>query len=536
MALLVRLEVRGDLAVGIRHQAILLALAGILALAKPVYMPLAGVALFIVFPRLGTPRARVLYCAATVVFCLLPVLAWLRVAAPLYVPADGDVPVDPAAQAHVIAGAPLAFLALVGRTAADQYANTYQWMVGTLGWGDTPLPGWFYAAFGYGVVGCLVLESGRAREIRWRLRFVMAAAALVAVVLIYAAQYASWNPPGSREPIEGIEGRYFLPLLPLAVLCFPPVLPRSPRLLPVALATLLAVLCSGTCLCAVILRYYVPSHPSSASLRPARLTSISTRALVGTRENILITGFVVSGDGLETLLVRAEGPGLAGIGLPGTLTHPSLSVLNSKGAVLASNTGWRTNSKPEQISASSSAVGAAALRPDSADSALIVSVPEGRYTVEVGGTGGSTGVAQEEIYELSSSGTRLANVSSRSYVGRGGNAMVVGFSVGGTGTEPLLGRAVGPSLRQFGVTAALAQPALDISPFHHGALINAGWGTSPAKADILEASQLVGAFAFLDDSADSAALVSLPPGRYTMRVYGAGGTTGVALAEVYELP
>jgi hypothetical protein len=114
--------------------------------------------------------------------------------------------------------------------------------------------------------------------------------------------------------------------------------------------------------------------------------------------------------------------------------------------------------------------------------------------------------------------------------------MVVGFSVGGTGTEPLLGRAVGPSLRQFGVTAALARPTLDISPFHHGALVNAGWATSPAKADISAASQSVGAFPFLEDSVDSAAVVSLPPGRYTMRVYGADGTTGVALAEVYELP
>ena len=533
MALLARLEVQADRHVGVRDQAILLALAGILSLAKPVYMPLAGVALFIVYPRLGSPRAKALYCAATVVFCLLPVLLWLRMAAPLYVPADGDVPVDPAAQAHYIAGAPLAFLSLVVQTVGVQWLNTYQWMVGTLGWGDTPLPDWFYAAFGCGVVGCLVLESGRAREIRWRLRFVMAAAALVAVVLIYAAQYASWNPPGSRDPIEGIEGRYFLPLLPLVALCFPPVLPKSPRALVAALATVLSVLGSGICLWAVVMRYYVDSHPSFAGERPARLTSISTRALVGTRENILITGFVVSGQGLETLLVRADGPSLAGTGITGVLAHPSLRVLNSKGAVLASSAGWRANSDPGQTPISSDAAGAP---PDGADSALVLSVPEGRYTVEVSGAGGATGMAQEEIRELASSGTRLANVSSRSYVGKGGNAMVVGFAVGGTGTLPLLGRAVGPSLRQFGVTAALARPTLDISPFHHGALINTGWADSPAKADISAASQSVGAFPFAEDSADSAAVVSLPPGRYTMRVYGAGGTTGVALAEVYELP
>jgi hypothetical protein len=30
--------------------------------------------------------------------------------------------------------------------------------------------------------------------------------------------------------------------------------------------------------------------------------------------------------------------------------------------------------------------------------------------------------------------------------------------------------------------------------------------------------------------------VTLPAGSYTMQVSGAGGTTGVALAEIYEVP
>jgi len=37
-------------------------------------------------------------------------------------------------------------------------------------------------------------------------------------------------------------------------------------------------------------------------------------------------------------------------------------------------------------------------------------------------------------------------------------------------------------------------------------------------------------------SADSAILVTLPPGAYTAEVSGASGDTGVALVEVYEVP
>jgi hypothetical protein len=46
----------------------------------------------------------------------------------------------------------------------------------------------------------------------------------------------------------------------------------------------------------------------------------------------------------------------------------------------------------------------------------------------------------------------------------------------------------------------------------------------------------VGAFPLPPGSADSATLISLSPGPYTMEVSGVGNETGVALAEIYELP
>src|ERR1019366_4316185 len=93
----------------------------------------------------------------------------------------------------------------------------------------------------------------------WWLRWLMLGAAVAAVVLIFGAQYASWNSPGSHNPIEGIEGRYFLPVAPLVALSFPPIWRlRAPvwyaRTIGVALGTLSAVVC----LWAVITRYYFP--------------------------------------------------------------------------------------------------------------------------------------------------------------------------------------------------------------------------------------------------------------------------------------
>ena len=75
---------------------------------------------------------------------------------------------------------------------------------------------------------------------------------------------------------------------------------------------------------------------------------------------------------------------------------------------------------------------------------------------------------------------------------------------------------------------------------------NVGWGNAPAAgpstiaADLQPATSAifssVYAFALPSGSADSALVATLPPGAYTAQVSGVGGTTGVALMEVYDVP
>jgi outer membrane protein assembly factor BamB/subtilisin family serine protease/septal ring-binding cell division protein DamX len=269
----------------------------------------------------------------------------------------------------------------------------------------------------------------------------------------------------------------------------------------------------------------------------ARLINISTRAQVGTGGSILIPGFVIGGSGTETLLIRGDGPSLAAFGVAGVLARPSLSVFDSTGKLVASNTGWGTNANPAQIASVAAQVGAFAFASGSADCALIASLPVGAYTVQVSGVNNTTGVALAEVYEVSSGGTRLVNISTRAQVGTGANIIIPGFVISGVGSEQLLVRGDGPSLTPFGVAGVLAQPSLSVFD-STGKLIasNTGWGSSSNPSQIASVAAQVGAFAFASGSADSAAVVNLPSGAYTMQVSGVGGTTGVALAEVYEVP
>jgi hypothetical protein len=325
--------------------------------------------------------------------------------------------------------------------------------------------------------------------------------------------------------------------------------------------------------------FALPAHAQST----ARLVNASVRAQVGTGGNILITGFVISGTGTETLLIRGDGPALAKFGVTGALDQPSLGVFDSAGTLIASNTGWSTSSTPALIASTSGSVGAFALAPGSADCALIVNLPAGAYTAQVSGIDNAAGVALAEIYEVSSNGTRLVNFSIRGQVGTSANIIISGFVVSGTSAEGFLVRAAGPALAKFGVSGVLNQPSLSVVNATGVVMAsNTGWDSGPGvsgltainlgsvtipvqavpslnvpvpngpvqtapvqipvnavnsiPAVIATAASSVGAFPLTPGSADSASLVTLPPGAYTVQVTGVGNTTGVALAEIYELP
>ncbi len=55
-------------------------------------------------------------------------------------------------------------------------------------------------------------------------------------------------------------------------------------------------------------------------------------------------------------------------------------------------------------------------------------------------------------------------------------------------------------------------------------------------AQIASVGASVGAFTLTASGADSAMIVNLQPGAYTVQVSGVNNTTGVALAEIYEVP
>lgn len=134
-------------------------------------------------------------------------------------------------------------------------------------------------------------------------------------------------------------------------------------------------------------------------------------------------------------------------------------------------------------------------------------------------------LASEEL--LSS---RVANVSTRGFVGTGSQVLIAGFNV--TGAEPvrMLVTAKGPSLSAFGVTGVLTNPSLAVYD-GNGRLMAANDDVGTPAAG----SELLGLYGVPANATESALLVTLPAGNYTAIVTGVGGTTGVALLEATDL-
>jgi uncharacterized protein (DUF1800 family) len=282
---------------------------------------------------------------------------------------------------------------------------------------------------------------------------------------------------------------------------------------------------------------------SAAVARPQdspRLSNLSTRGPVGTGADIMIAGLVIGAGSPETVLIRADGPSLVPLGVSGVLVAPVLSLYDSNGNLIQSNQGWGTGNATAAIMAS---VGAFPLAAGSADSALVATLPAGAYTAQVTGAGGTTGVALLEVYEVGAtpSTARLVNLSTRGQVGTSGSIMIPGITIGaGTGLRTLLIRAAGPALTPLGVAGALADPAFSVVDSSGNTVAsNDNWGTpiggAPDAASLSEAFAAAGAFPFAAGSLDAAVITSVGPGAYTVLVSGNGGSTGVALVEVYDV-
>jgi hypothetical protein len=271
----------------------------------------------------------------------------------------------------------------------------------------------------------------------------------------------------------------------------------------------------------VVALYGAPPDPPSPTGN-AQIVQLSTRGSVGTSDEVMIGGFIITGSTTtKKVIIRAIGPSLTVLGVSGALQNPALELHDGTGSLIQSNDNWRESQEQEIIDTTVPPT-------NDLESAIVADLAPGNYTAIVSGAAGGSGVALVEVYDLEPDHGKLANISTRAHVDTGDDALIGGFIVKGPQSQKNVIRALGPSLTSNGVIGALANPTLD--------LYNADGGLLQSNDD-LDSNRdagVIGGFGLgVMNGYESGLYFEGAPGNFTAVMKGANGSSGVGLVEIY---
>jgi len=278
------------------------------------------------------------------------------------------------------------------------------------------------------------------------------------------------------------------------------------------------------------------SQPAILEQSTAHLSNVSMRVQAAQAtggDTTPIVGVILSGSGTAPVLVRALGPALIKQGLTSSqvLADPVFALYSGQ-TQIAQNDNWDASAATQMA-----AFPAIPLDTNSLDAAIIQPVTPGGYTALLQTKNNAQGIGLLEVYSIEGQTAKLSNISGRALVGTGANVLIAGFIVSGNGSVNVLVRGLGPSLVSQGVgtASALVNPTIDVYAGATWIGGNDDWAYAKDVASITTAMSKTGALPLMDK--ESALTLTLTAGiPYTVIVSGAGGTTGVGLAEVFQVP
>ena len=236
----------------------------LVATARP---PYAGLALLpLALTRMGW-RPRLL-AAAVVVAC---VLGWSGIVAGTSLSninqANGA---DPAAQLARLRGDPLLLVRATWQALVLDGPGYVEQFVGRLSWFDLELPPAYHLAARVllGVAALATLLGAKRPRAGPGGRLLVVAALLASAFGVFAAEYVTWTVPGNAV-VEGVEGRYFLPLALAGAAVLPAL--GGPALARLRGALVLVVVAFPVVSLAVTMHAVVLRHLSWVT-DPARVT------------------------------------------------------------------------------------------------------------------------------------------------------------------------------------------------------------------------------------------------------------------------
>ena len=194
-----------------------LTLLAVLCKQAYVFLPL----LFLLIPRrkFKSTKTYLFTFLALIATSLSSVAAWSAAVKPIYLPYRIDQPMSPEEQARFIIADPLNFAGMVIRDYAVNFWFYFKSFTGQLTWFDLYVPDYLPIFVFAVLIGFALLDKNANYAIlpSWKgifLTIIVCTAFLISMLL-----YMTWSPIRGSE-IEGVQGRYFIPVAPIFFLLF----------------------------------------------------------------------------------------------------------------------------------------------------------------------------------------------------------------------------------------------------------------------------------------------------------------------------
>jgi uncharacterized membrane protein len=160
---------------------------------------------------------------------------------------------DPAARLAHLLEHPLDFPTAVIRTLGEkELLELWRQLIGVLGLFDTVLQTWVYPAISVLLLGSFLTRLPLPHTARWQAAILAAVTTLAYAVAIYLICYLTFTPLDA-DSVWGVQGRYFVPILPLMAIMVAAIIDRAPdERLAAALAMSAAALSGGASIEAIL--------------------------------------------------------------------------------------------------------------------------------------------------------------------------------------------------------------------------------------------------------------------------------------------
>ena len=181
---------------------------------KKYLLVFGGLLVVIVFATQVAGIGKSLAPAATTQMTATPVAQADSVHSPVMDQTKQKDHVNPAKQQKFILSDPIRYIGIMINTLTHNFRSFYlDTMIGRLGWLSVRLPSLLVSLYLLMLIIVALFDADPRIRPDWKQRLVITGTGIVIIALIETAMYLLWTPIGQPE-ILGIQGRYFIPVLP----------------------------------------------------------------------------------------------------------------------------------------------------------------------------------------------------------------------------------------------------------------------------------------------------------------------------------